>query len=920
MKQKLLLTTLAFCALLWTTAKAAETEPNNTRAQANTLTLNGSNSGAIGAGDEDWWAVTTTADGKLDVTIAISNGLNMWCQIYDNNGTTVLNSGYTAGTTTVSKDGLAAGTYYLKLYPYYGGQLPAYTISNTLTVPVQANDVEPNNTKNLAKVLPLNNSKTGHINYYYNNIKDTFDWYKVTTNADGRLRLTMTSANGQNAWAYLYDNDGTTLLASGYTSGSAIVVNKDGLAAGTYYIRVNTYYNTEWVPYTLADSLFAATPANDTEPNGTKAQALTLPLNGSVTGHSNYYYNNVKDTADWYKVTTNADGRLRLTMTSANGQNVWAYLYDNDGTTLLANSYTSGSAVVVNKDGLAAGTYYIRVNTYYNSEWAPYTLADSLFSPEQVNDTEPNDTKAQALTLPLNGSKTGHTNYYYNLQKDGQDWYKVTTTLDGMISLTVQSNNGQNVWAYLYDNDGITQLNAQYTTSSTTFKTDGLQAGTYYIRINTYYTSEFAPYTLSNTFTPYTFVKDTEPNNYYSQAKTIPANGTVTGHVNFYYNGLKDAEDKWKINYTGSGTMTLTFNQEAHKIDNSIKCTWIQVYKDTAAAPVYSNYFCGTPNPINLSSLTQGYYYLRVYTYYSSDFTAYSITPTFTQTGKAKITLVTADTSALCDSTNSLTFKCTKSKAPYTVQLYRYNQPYGTARIVNNSQNFTFSNLPKGNYYARAFGDGATGTGFGRLPNTELMPEPVNPRTTAIQSAQARLNWNAVSCANYFSVQYRKASDAIWTTVNTNGNTTFRVINSLTPSTQYYWRVAAADSSNGVTGLSAYTDSISFTTVASFAATQSSSADAIGKTSLTDNSGLSIYPNPARSSFRIQYTAKNADTKLSATLKDMNGNIVWSKNNTNASALSGTTVNAGNLSSGIYMLQVTDANGNSITKKVVVSR
>ena len=88
-------------------------------------------------------------------------------------------------------------------------------------------------------------------------------------------------------------------------------------------------------------------------------------------------------------------------MTSANGQNVWAYLFDNDGTTLLASGYTSGSAVVVNKDGLAAGTYYIRVNTYYTSEWAPYTLSDSLFKPTQANDTEPNNSRAQALTLYL---------------------------------------------------------------------------------------------------------------------------------------------------------------------------------------------------------------------------------------------------------------------------------------------------------------------------------------------------------------------------------------------------------------------------------------------------------------------------------------------------------------------------------------
>ena len=54
------------------------------------LALNGSNSGAIGsATDVDWFSITTNADGKLDVTIAVSNSLYMWCQIYDNDGITL---------------------------------------------------------------------------------------------------------------------------------------------------------------------------------------------------------------------------------------------------------------------------------------------------------------------------------------------------------------------------------------------------------------------------------------------------------------------------------------------------------------------------------------------------------------------------------------------------------------------------------------------------------------------------------------------------------------------------------------------------------------------------------------------------------------------------------------------------------------
>ncbi|HRI19635.1 MAG TPA: pre-peptidase C-terminal domain-containing protein [Panacibacter sp.] len=920
MTQKFLLTALLFGSLMWNTAKATETEPNNTKATANVLTLNGSNTGAITAADEDWWSVTTTGDGQLDATIVISNALLMWCQIYDNDGTTLLAQGYTSGTATVSKDGLAAGTYYLRVYAYYSGQLPAYTISNALTVPAQINDAEPNGSRALAKTLPLNNSRTGHINYYYNNIKDSFDWYKVTTNADGRLRLTMTSANGKNVWAYLYDNDGTTQLAAGYTAGSAVVVNKDGLAAGTYYIKVNTYYSTEWAPYTLADSLFVPTEPNDTEPDSTKALALTLPLNGSATGHVNYYYNNHKDSADWYKVTTNADGRLRLTMTSGNGKNVWAYLYDNDGTTQLAAGYTAGSTVVVNKDGLAAGTYYIKVKTYYTNEWVPYTLADSLFVPTQANDSEPNDVKAQALNFPVNGSKTGHINYYYNLVKDEEDWYKLTTTSDGNINIAIASNNGQNVWAYLYDNDGTTLVGSAYSSGSTNYNVDGLAAGTYYIKIKTYYTSEWAPYTLTNTFTPYSNANDVEPNTAPYQAKTLPANSTSTGHVNFYYNLVKDGVDWHKINYTGSGALTLNMVQEAHKSNGALNNFWVYVYKDTATSPIASQYSSAASWSMNLTGLTQGYYWIKVNTYYSYEFASYSINPTFTQATKAKISVTVADTALTCTSTNSITFKCTKSQAPYTVQLYRYGLPYGSVLTINNTKNFTIQNLPQGNYYATAFGDGATGTAFGKSATISLLPPPTDPSTSNLTQTTARANWTTVSCAKFYAVQFHKSGDSAWTTKNTTGNVGVLVLKALLPNTTYTWRVQAADSLGTSVAVSAFTDSLSFTTSALFAGAGSSSEESIAA-SATIPGKVSVFPNPATTQVKIQLGNVFNNQTVNAVIKDMNGNIVWSSMNVNASALNNKSVDVSKLTGGIYVLQVSATNSKTMaTHKIVVSR
>src|SRR5882672_5789261 len=118
-----------FGLLLSLQSFATETEPNDTKAQANSITLNNSNTGTIGtATDVDWWKVVVNKDGKLDVTLTISNGLYCYVQLYDNNATTQLASSYTNGTGTISKDGLSTGTYYIYIFPFTAGQMPSYTV------------------------------------------------------------------------------------------------------------------------------------------------------------------------------------------------------------------------------------------------------------------------------------------------------------------------------------------------------------------------------------------------------------------------------------------------------------------------------------------------------------------------------------------------------------------------------------------------------------------------------------------------------------------------------------------------------------------------------------------------------------------------------------------------------------------------
>ncbi len=812
MKQKLLLTAFIFCVFGWHAAKANETEPNNTRNTANTLPLNGKNNGVINpSGDVDWYKVSTTSDGRLDITLTdFSNADYVNIYFYDNDGVTQLNSGTatTNNSVTISTDGLAAGTYYVKIQGYNSGDTATYSLSNTLTPAPVANDMEPDSSRSTALTLALNGRTTGHLSYYYNNHRDSADEYKVTTTSDGLLRLTLTdypTSNNDYVNYILYDNDGITQLNSGTASvGTASVLNTDGLAAGTYYIKIvpYNYNNGGYASYSLADTLIPAPVANDLEPNNSKATADILTLNSIVTGHIGYYYKNLRDSSDWYRLTTNTDGMIRLTITTE-PSTLNAYinytLYDNNGTTVLSsNTIGSNTTNSYTIDGLAKGTYYVRMYQYNTNDYVSYKLADSLFT--------------------------------YQYAADSSD----------------------------------------------------------------------------------------EPNGYAAEAKTIPANEATQGHFGFYYKNVRDTTDWFKINYTGSGNLSLTLNHLPHLSDGTVDYVNFYVYKDTSSSSIYQTTFGHeTSDVVNLISLSEGYYYIKITQYNSNDFEAYSLLDSFTQVDKAKISLTSADSAANCDSTGSITFKCKKSHSPYSVQLYDFGKKYGNSITTNG--NAVFNDLPAGSYYAIVYGDGATGKAHSTSDVVTIMlPLPTALNVSNIKSTQAKLNWTPAICATSDSIEYRVDRTSPWSYAAATNSGSY-ILKNLSPSTTYDWGVEAVDSSNGYAVMSGYVQGSSFTTTAT-ADDGSIYSNQFNNGNPNSINGIAIYPNPASSQLHIRLGNTDAKTegKVLLALKDVSGKIVWSAENSNAAETM--NVDVSRLPGGIYMLQIIKEDGTVSVHKVIIAK
>ncbi len=167
------------------------------------------------------------------------------------------------------------------------------------------------------------------------------------------------------------------------------------------------------------------------------------------------------DPDDYYSVTTSADGNLNVSISTSNGNIVYYSLFDNDGITYLTGSYLYGGSSNFTMSGLAAGTYYVRVNAGAGSN--TYTVSTTLTQPLYSNDSEPNNLYTQALTLNLNDSTEGHIGFRNNGGSfDTEDWYQVVTTLDGNLNLTISSERSTIVYYHLFDNDGTTNLGGTY--------------------------------------------------------------------------------------------------------------------------------------------------------------------------------------------------------------------------------------------------------------------------------------------------------------------------------------------------------------------------------------------------------------------------------------------------------------------------
>ncbi len=158
-----------------------------------------------------------------------------------------------------------------------------------------------------------------------------------------------------------------------------------------------------------------------------------------------------------------------------------------------------------------------------------------------------------------------------------------------------------------------------------------------------------------------------------------------------------------------------------------------------------------------------------------------------------------------------------------------------------------------------------------------------------ITSVKAKLHWAAVAGVDKYTVSVYTAGGTPVSSKNTSLNSL--TIKDLTPGTNYYFKVRTVCVDEGTT--SAWSAPVYFTTLMRSGMTEAT---------------VDLFPNPNNGTFQLNIDAPEAAT-YSVQVLNNTGQIVYSKYIEKAAGESTLSIDLGDISAGMYFLQLSDAGG-----------
>jgi hypothetical protein len=364
---------------LWTDGTLPVADGNDTPSSA-TAVANGAtvNAAIAPVGDIDWFRFTVGGNGATSVLIETNGSggdTELW--LYGPNGSSTqvaYNDDGNGLFSRISLSSLAAGTYYVKVQAYGNNStIAAYTLraswTDVTTVPSDGND-----TSVTATTVTNNSAASAEIG-----TAGDIDWYQFTIGSNGATSVVVeTNGSGGDTVMWLYGPGSASTQVAYNDDGNGLFsrINLASLGAGTYYVKVQAYGNTSTIAaYTLRTAWTDGTPP---VADGNDSPSTATAVNNRQTASAAI---NLSTDVDWYRFVVGANGASDMVIETAGSSGdteMWLYGPNGSSTQIAYNDDSNGNFARINLASLAAGTYYVKVQSYRNnSTIAAYTIRTS---------------------------------------------------------------------------------------------------------------------------------------------------------------------------------------------------------------------------------------------------------------------------------------------------------------------------------------------------------------------------------------------------------------------------------------------------------------------------------------------------------------------------------------------------------------
>lgn len=185
------------------------------------------------------------------------------------------------------------------------------------------------------------------------------DWYVIDAIPDHIYRFAVERTGLPDAYVYLYDRDGATVLESHDSPESIVYELPD---AGPYFYRVRAYSGNQTGAYRVSITDEGLDDHGDDAAGATPIEVGGAPVDGDIE---------TRGDDDWFAFEAEAGRIYRFTLRRVTMSDAYVYLYRPDGTTIEVSRDSPEAIAFDNEEG---GTWYLRVRHYSNVGLGRYTV------------------------------------------------------------------------------------------------------------------------------------------------------------------------------------------------------------------------------------------------------------------------------------------------------------------------------------------------------------------------------------------------------------------------------------------------------------------------------------------------------------------------------------------------------------------